>query len=660
MECCKKGHLKIQMSHQKSKSDGAPASTTALTHLDDYGTSPIRKRRPRAYSLPKDHYYLVYIIFFLQGVGMLFPWNVFITASEYFRTRFQGTSFANNFENVFSFCYSGANLFFMIFLVKYAHLEIFNMRTTVAIPQIITAIIFAATTAMVKIAMPGETLFILTTIFIVLCGFNAALIQGGIFGLAGRFPSVYTQAVMSGQGVAGMSVSIISLLSILSTPCSGGSASQHHIEIERASFSYFLASTIVIVATLLAFVALTRSDFAQHYAFSEAGGSPRPLGFDEDDDDIERLSNDTAVYDAASLEEKLAMEDALLTPRTRRRVIAARKDIMTAPVCQPSSPDTSQPGSRSASQKASRRASRNGSKGPSPGTRSPPLKSGGSATSPSGSIGSSGPLDPEAAVNASITFDLDNDNLASLSPSSSGVDAYDPIYDEGYDDEEEERMGTCELISYIWRNCLSVCLCFAVTLSVFPGVTSEILSSSNLDNKRCPANISRFFGAGVWQSVFFLLFNGGDTIGRLLAALKQCVPKKYVFVVSLSRVVFIPLFLMCNVVATTPTVTPNSTAHGEHMLPMLHDGGVLGQHVDPRLGFFSADYWPIVFMCLMSVSNGYVASLEMMNGPGLVPDGQQSRAGTIMAFFLVLGLVLGSVGSFGVRAIACQCNPFVG
>ena len=123
------------MSHQKSKSEGA-ASTTTLTHVQSYGTSPIRKPhrlRPRAYSLPKDHYYLVYIIFFLQGVGMLFPWNVFITASEYFRTRFQGTSFANNFENVFSFCYSGANLFFMVFLVKYAHLEIFNMRTTVDI-----------------------------------------------------------------------------------------------------------------------------------------------------------------------------------------------------------------------------------------------------------------------------------------------------------------------------------------------------------------------------------------------------------------------------------------------------------------------------------------------------------------------------------------------
>ena len=67
-----------------------------------------------------------------------------------------------------------------------------------------------------------------------------------------------------------------------------------------------------------------------------------------------------------------------------------------------------------------------------------------------------------------------------------------------------------------------------------------------------------------------------------------------------------------------------------------------------------------IFMCLLSVSNGYVASLEMMNGPTLVPDGQQSRAGTIMAFFLVLGLVMGSMLSFAVRSIACKCNPFVG
>ena len=74
---------------------------------------------------------------------------------------------------------------------------------------------------------------------------------------------------------------------------------------------------------------------------------------------------------------------------------------------------------------------------------------------------------------------------------------------------------------------------------------------------------------------------------------------------------------------------------------------------------FHEDYWPLLFMALMSISNGWVASMEMMAGPSLVPDGLQSRAGTIMAFFLVLGLVLGSIVSFGVRAFACDCNPFL-
>ena len=81
---------------------------------------------------------------------------------------------------------------------------------------------------------------------------------------------------------------------------------------------------------------------------------------------------------------------------------------------------------------------------------------------------------------------------------------------------------------------------------------------------------------------------------------------------------------------------------------------------DPRLGYFEDDFWPIFFMCLLSVSNGYVASLEMMNAPGQAPDGEQSRAGTNMAFFLVMGIFLGSIFSFLVRALACDCNPFSG
>ena len=94
-------------------------------------------------------------------------------------------------------------------------------------------------------------------------------------------------------------------------------------------------------------------------------------------------------------------------------------------------------------------------------------------------------------------------------------------------EKEEERLPTCDLIRMLGRHCFSVCFVFLITLSVFPGITSEIRSKHNLENARCP-KAGRFYGAGVWQAMFFLLFNGGDTIGRLLAAARQCINPQYV------------------------------------------------------------------------------------------------------------------------------------
>jgi equilibrative nucleoside transporter 1/2/3 len=217
--------------------------------------------------------------------------------------------------------------------------------------------------------------------------------------------------------------------------------------------------------------------------------------------------------------------------------------------------------------------------------------------------------------------------------------------------QENKPIPTCELISMIGRHCFSVCFVFSVTLSVFPAITSEIRSKSNLSNERCPESGRFPFGAGVWQALFFLIFNVGDTVGRLLAGLGRPFAAKHVVWVSLARVGFIPLFLLCTLAS--------KSSGGKGPSPEVFYGGTAPDGATATLGFFNEDYWPVLFMAVMSISNGWVASLEMMAGPSLVPDGQQSRAGTIMAFFLVLGLVLGSVLSFGVRALACNCNPFL-
>ncbi|CAN0413543.1 unnamed protein product [Pylaiella littoralis] len=57
-------------------------------------------------SPPEDAWHITYCIFFLQGIGQLFPWNVFINAEDYFRRRLCGSSFENNFENFFSVGYN--------------------------------------------------------------------------------------------------------------------------------------------------------------------------------------------------------------------------------------------------------------------------------------------------------------------------------------------------------------------------------------------------------------------------------------------------------------------------------------------------------------------------------------------------------------------------
>ncbi|XP_068177981.1 equilibrative nucleoside transporter 1-like isoform X4 [Antennarius striatus] len=88
------------------------------------------------------------------------------------------------------------------------------------------------------------------------------------------------------------------------------------------------------------------------------------------------------------------------------------------------------------------------------------------------------------------------------------------------------------------------------------------------------------------------------------------------------RLVFIPLFMLCNV-------------HPRVHLPVLmdHDG------------------WFIAIMVVFAFSNGYLASLCMCYGPKNVPPQEAETAGAIMAFFLCLGLASGAALSFIIRAL---------
>ncbi|KAM0682912.1 hypothetical protein MDAP_002151 [Mitosporidium daphniae] len=147
-----------------------------------------------------------------------------------------------------------------------------------------------------------------------------------------------------------------------------------------------------------------------------------------------------------------------------------------------------------------------------------------------------------------------------------------------------------------------------ITLSAFPFIFSNITSSSKSDS---------FFFRKLFISTGYLLFDVGDYIGKSMPAFGLFYTKSHVFILSSSllRVVFIPLFMLCN----------------------------FRDHPDfnAALRIFSSDVIYFSLALLFGLTNGYICSLLFMNAPRTVPEYLREKMGAIMPFFLTVGLALG-------------------
>lgn len=53
-----------------------------------------------------------------QGIGQLFPWNVFINAQSYYSRRFCGSMFQKSFEDFFAFAYNLAAIIGLLITLR--------------------------------------------------------------------------------------------------------------------------------------------------------------------------------------------------------------------------------------------------------------------------------------------------------------------------------------------------------------------------------------------------------------------------------------------------------------------------------------------------------------------------------------------------------------
>ncbi|XP_071334171.1 equilibrative nucleoside transporter 2-like isoform X2 [Trachinotus anak] len=180
-------------------------------------------------------------------------------------------------------------------------------------------------------------------------------------------------------------------------------------------------------------------------------------------------------------------------------------------------------------------------------------------------------------------------------------------------DKGQAKASVKEVFKKIWVMAFCVTFVFTVTLSVFPAVTADVKTIF-------PGKWERFF----LSVCCFLMFNINDWFGRTITTFIRWPSKESRLFPALviSRVVFIPLLMLCN-------VQPRS-----------------------RLPVYLAHDCAFTFlMALFSVTSGYFVCLSMSYAPQLVEPKDAETAGALMTFFLALGLSIGAALSFPLRAL---------
>jgi equilibrative nucleoside transporter 1/2/3 len=194
---------------------------------------------------------------------------MFLAAAPYFQIRFESDPwiYANSQSAILTTC-TVVNLLSMLVLT--------NMQSSANYPfRIITALlinggVFAlltlSTTTFLETS-PGVYLaFILLMVAISACG--TGLMQNGAFSFAASFGRPeYTQAIMAGQGVAGILPPLTQMLTFLAfsdsspgipePPPDNGQPPANN-EGATAAFIYFLTAVLISAATLLSFIPLVR------------------------------------------------------------------------------------------------------------------------------------------------------------------------------------------------------------------------------------------------------------------------------------------------------------------------------------------------------------------------------------------------------------------
>ncbi|KAJ9639532.1 hypothetical protein H2201_002813 [Coniosporium apollinis] len=231
--------------------------------------------------------WLEYSVFFLLGIAMLWAWNMFLAAGPYFQRRFRSDDWIlTNFQSAELSVSTVANLGSMLILTKLQANASYPKRimSALAINIITFTLLAISTRQFMGISASGYFGFLIVMVFA--ASLATGLCQNGVFAFVSGFGrEEYTQAIMTGQAVAGVLPCIAQIVSVLSVPAKHAD-SDVPVESSTSAFAYFLTATGVSAISLVAFFYL----LSRHSAKQRHESSDESMDDDEETESPKRRS----------------------------------------------------------------------------------------------------------------------------------------------------------------------------------------------------------------------------------------------------------------------------------------------------------------------------------------------------------------------------------
>lgn len=243
------------------------------------------------HNVPLDQSNYTYLIFYLLGITTMCPWNFFVTAEDYWMYKFRNvtenctthlTPMQKSFTSDLTVTASISGTIFLILNATYGHLVSLKLKMIGSMFIILTLFIF--TTCFVEVNTDDwqGQFFLLTLGTVVIINSLSATMSGGLFGIAGLFPSEYMTAVVSGQALGG----IFTALAFIMALTFGASP-------KTTAFVYFSIGNAILIISIITYIIMSRTIYFRYYVHDKINTSRTTSTIDNEfNENLDNLLND--------------------------------------------------------------------------------------------------------------------------------------------------------------------------------------------------------------------------------------------------------------------------------------------------------------------------------------------------------------------------------